>query len=318
MASVLAGATTTAGSEITVEALSSVARTLNFRQNVRDNKAGGSGNNSDDAVITVNATAGPFTVTSQSAATSCTGGSSQAVTWNVAGNTANGVNAANVDILWSTNNRNTLTTLLASTPNDGSENVAIRNAATSTGRIMVKGTNHVFFNVNKANITVTAGTSDTVAPTAPSLSASVTTQISNNLSWSGATYNVGVTGYDVYQGTTLLGSTTSTSYSVSGLSASTTYTFTVKAKDAAGNISAESNAVSVTTLTPVSDTTAPTAPTLSASGTTATSTNLSWSGATDNVGVTGYDVYQGTTLLGSTTSTSYAVSGLTASTTYTF
>ena len=236
----------------------------------------------------------------------------------MAGTTANGVNAANVDILWSTNNRNTLTTLLASTPNDGSENVVIRNAATSTGRIMVKGTNHVFFNVNKANITVTAGTSDTVAPTAPSLSASVTTQISTNLSWSGETYNVGVTGYDVYQGTTLLGSTTSTSYSVSGLSASTTYTFTVKAKDAAGNISAASNAVSVTTLTPVSDTTAPTASTLSASGTTATSTNLSWSGATDNVGVTGYDVYQGTTLLGSTTSTSYAVSGLTASTTYTF
>ncbi|MCP1297892.1 M12 family metallo-peptidase, partial [Chryseobacterium sp. S0630] len=54
MASVLTGATTTAGSEITVEALSSVARTLNFRFTVRDNKAGGSGNNSDDAVITVN------------------------------------------------------------------------------------------------------------------------------------------------------------------------------------------------------------------------------------------------------------------------
>ena len=318
MQSVLAGATTTAGQEITVEALSSVARTLNFRYTVRDNRAGGSGNNSDDAVITVNATAGPFTVTSQSAATTYTGGTSQAVTWNVAGTTANGVNAANVDILWSTDSGNSWTTLLAATPNDGSQNVVIPNAPTSTGRIMVKGSNHVFFNVNKANITVTAGTSDTVAPTPPSLSASGTTQTSTNLSWSGATDNVGITGYDVYQGAALLGSTSSASYAVSGLSAPTTYSFTVKAKDAAGNISAASNAVSVTTLAPVSDTTAPTAPTLAASGTTSSSTNLSWSGATDNVGVTGYDVYQGAALLGATTSTSYAVSGLSASTTYSF
>ena len=318
MQSVLAGATTTAGQEITVEALSSVARTLNFRYTVRDNRPGGSGNNSDDAVITVNATAGPFAVTSQTTATSYAGGSSQTITWNVAGTTANGVNAANVDILWSTDNGNSWTTLLAATPNDGSQAVTIPNSATSTGRIMVKGTNHIFFNVNKANISVTPGTSDTIAPTAPTLSASGTTQTSTNLSWSGATDNVGVTGYDVYRGTTLLGSTASTSYSVTGLSASTTYSFTVKAKDAAGNISPASNAVSVTTLSPVSDTTAPTAPTLSASGTTASSTNLAWSGATDNVGVTGYDVYQGTALLGSTASTSYAVSGLSASTNYSF
>jgi chitodextrinase len=116
-----------------------------------------------------------------------------------------------------------------------------------------------------------------------------------------------------------LGSTTATTYAVSGLTASTTYSFTVKAKDAAGNISVASNAVSVTTTAVVADTTAPTAPTLSASGTTSTTTNLSWTGATDNVAVTGYDVYKGTTLLGSTTTaTTYAVSGLTASTTYSF
>jgi hypothetical protein len=48
MSSILTGATTTAGSEITVEALSSVARTLNFRLTVRDNRAGGPANNSDD------------------------------------------------------------------------------------------------------------------------------------------------------------------------------------------------------------------------------------------------------------------------------
>lgn len=250
MASVLAGATTTAGSEITVEALSSVARNLNFRFTVRDNRAGGSGNNSDDAIVTVNATAGPFIITSQGAATTYAGGSSQNVTWNVAGTTANGVNAANVDILWSTDNGNTWTTLLAGTPNDGSQAVTIPNVTTTTGRIMVKGSNHIFFDVNNANISVNAGSgsTDTVAPTAPTLSASGTTSTSANLSWSGATDAVGVAGYDVYQGASLVGSTASTTYTVTSLSPSTTYSFTVKAKDAAGNISTASNTATVTTL----------------------------------------------------------------------
>ena len=250
MASILAGATTTAGSEITVEALSSVARTLNFRFTVRDNRAGGSGNNSDDAVITVNSTAGPFVVTSQNSATTYAGGSSQTITWDVAGTTANNVNAANVDILWSTDNGNTWTTLLSGTPNDGSQAVTIPNVSTTTGRIMVKGSNHIFFDVNNANISVNAGsgTPDTVAPTAPTLAASGTTSTSTNLSWSGATDNVGVTGYDVYMGASLIGSTASTTYTVTSLTPSTTYSFSVKAKDAAGNASPSSNTVSVTTL----------------------------------------------------------------------
>ncbi|WP_250254195.1 reprolysin-like metallopeptidase [Chryseobacterium sp. Marseille-Q3244] len=250
MASILTGATTTAGTEITVEALSSVARTLNFRFTVRDNKAGGAGNNSDDAVITVNSTAGPFAVTSQNSAITYTGGSSQTVTWDVAGTTANGVNTANVDILWSTDSGNTWTTLLSATPNDGSQAVTIPNASTTTGRLMVKGSNHIFFDVNNANITVNAGsgTPDTIAPTAPTLAASGTTSTSTNLSWSGATDNVGVTGYDVYLGASLIGSTASTTYTVTSLTPSTTYSFSVKAKDAAGNASSSSNTVNVTTL----------------------------------------------------------------------
>ncbi|MFK6999361.1 reprolysin-like metallopeptidase [Flavobacterium oreochromis] len=319
MASILTGATTTQGTDILVEALPSVARTMNFRFTVRDNRAGGSANNSDDMIVTVNGTAGPFAITSQGSTTSYTGGTTQAVTWNVAGTTANGVNCANVDILWSTDNGATWTAILTETPNDGTENVTIPNIATTKGRIMVKGSNHIFFDVNNANITVTTGSSDTTAPTAPTtLTASGTTQTTTNLSWTASTDNVGVTAYDVYQGSTLIGSTASTTYNVTGLTASTTYSFTVKAKDAAGNISNASNITNVTTSAPAADTTAPTAPTLSASGTTATSTNLSWSGASDNVGVTGYDVYQGATLVGSTSSTTYSVTGLTASTTYSF
>ena len=319
MQSVLTGATTTAGSELTVEAIPSVARTLNFRLTVRDNRAGGSGNNSDDMVVTVNATAGPFSVSAPNTAVSYVGGSTQTVTWVVGGTTANGVNCANVDILLSTDAGTTWATILAATPNDGTQAVTIPNTPGTTNRIMVKGTNHIFFDVSNTNFTITAGSgADTTAPTAPILTASGTTQTTTNLAWSGATDNVAVTGYEVYRGTTLLGSTASTTYSVTGLTASTAYTFSVKSKDAAGNTSASSNSVNVTTLAPDLDTTAPTAPTLSASGTTQTTTNLSWSGATDNTAVTGYDVYSGTTLLGSTTSTTYSVTGLTASTAYTF
>nr|WP_258928578.1 hypothetical protein [Flavobacterium davisii] len=144
MTSVLAGGTTTQGTDIVVEALPSVARTMNFRFTVRDNRAGGSANNSDDMIVTVNGTAGPFSITSQGSATSYTGGTSQMVTWNVAGTTANGVNCANVDILWSTNNGATWIPLLTGTLNDGTENITIPNTATTTGRIMVKGSNHIF------------------------------------------------------------------------------------------------------------------------------------------------------------------------------
>jgi chitodextrinase len=321
MSSVLTGATTTAGTELTVEALSSVARTLNFRLTVRDNHAGGPANNSDDAIITVNATAGPFTVSAPNTAVSYVGGSSQTITWNVAGTTANGVNTANVDILLSTDGGATFpVTLLAATPNDGTQAATIPNTAGTLNRIMVKGTNHIFFDVSNTNFTITAGSTDVVAPSAPTtLAASGTTQTTTNLSWTASTDNVAVTGYDVYQGTTLKATVTGTTYGVTGLTASTTYNFSVKAKDAAGNISAASNVATVTTLAPVADTTAPTAPTtLAASGTTTTTTNLSWTASTDNVAVTGYDVYQGATLKATVTTTTYSVTGLTAATAYTF
>ncbi|WP_395046236.1 M4 family metallopeptidase [Flavobacterium sp.] len=94
-----------------------------------------------------------------------------------------------------------------------------------------------------------AGSTDTTVPSTPaSLVASGTTSTSTNLSWTASTDNVAVTGYNVYQGTTLKATVTTTSYAVTGLTASTAYTFSVKAKDAAGNLSASSNTVNVTTL----------------------------------------------------------------------
>ena len=319
LSSTIANSTTTAGTALTVEALSSVARTLNFRLTVRDNHAGGPANNSDDMIVTVNATAGPFAVTIPNTAVSWAAGSTQTVTWSVAGTTANGVNAANVDILLSTDGGNTYpVTILAATANDGTEAITVPNNVSSTCRIMIKGSNHIFFDISNVNFTITASSGDVQAPTAPaSLASSGTTQTTTNLSWTASTDNVAVTGYDVYKGAAVIATVTTTSYNVTGLTASTAYTFSVKAKDAAGNISAASNVVNVTTLA-IADIQAPTAPTLSASATTQTTTTLSWSGATDNVAVTGYDVYQGATLIASVTTTTYNVTGLTAGTAYAF
>jgi endoglucanase len=102
--------------------------------------------------------------------------------------------------------------------------------------------------LNPIKFAFSGGVADTTAPSAPTnLSSPSHTSSSVSLSWSASTDNVGVTGYNVYNGSTLAGTVTTTSATVSGLNASTAYTFTVKAKDAAGNVSGASNAVTVTT-----------------------------------------------------------------------
>ena len=90
--------------------------------------------------------------------------------------------------------------------------------------------------------------SDTTAPSQPgNLSATAVSSSQINLSWSASTDNVGVMGYDIYRNSTFLTTTTGTSYSNTGLSANTTYSYYVRAKDAAGNTSAQSTMVSETT-----------------------------------------------------------------------
>lgn len=171
----LLGATTTSSppntsSPIVVEALSNVARTYNFRFTSRDNRAGGSGNNSDDMVVTVNAAAGPFTVTSQNTAgVVWTEGQSYAITWNVANTTAAPVSTPNVTILLSKDGGLTWPTILvASAPNNGAYNYTVPGGLGNTvnnARIMVKGLNNIFFNVNLQNFTINS--SAVVIPPTP-------------------------------------------------------------------------------------------------------------------------------------------------------
>ncbi|MEV6159647.1 fibronectin type III domain-containing protein [Nonomuraea sp. NPDC052129] len=104
---------------------------------------------------------------------------------------------------------------------------------------------------NTATLTVPAGPTgppDTEQPSVPgNLHSTAKTSSSVSLAWDASTDNTGVTGYDVYNGTTLATTVTGTTATVSGLTAATSYTFTVKARDAAGNTSDASNAVTETT-----------------------------------------------------------------------
>ncbi|GAA0962241.1 hypothetical protein GCM10009554_79720 [Kribbella koreensis] len=116
--------------------------------------------------------------------------------------------------------------------------------------------NSIFQPINEAlakwNLTLLTGTpdpgGDTQAPTTPAnLRATGTTSDSVSLAWDASTDNVGVTGYDVYNGSTLATSVAGTTATVSGLSADTSYSFTIQAKDAAGNKSPAGAAVTART-----------------------------------------------------------------------
>ena len=165
----------------------------------------------------------------------------------------------------------------------------------------------------------TSGGSDTTAPAAPSgLVSPARTATTVDLAWDPATDNVGVTGYKVYRNGTQIADQTGRTYSDSGLSPSTAYTYTVKAYDAANNISAASSPLPVTT-NASTDTTAPAAPSgLVSPARTATTVDLAWDAATDNVGVTGYKVYRNGTQIADQTGRTYSDSGLSPSTAYTY
>ncbi|MFB4277597.1 glycosyl hydrolase family 18 protein [Nonomuraea sp. MTCD27] len=168
--------------------------------------------------------------------------------------------------------------------------------------------------------TTGGGGTDTAAPTVPgNLRSTGVTNTSVSLAWNASTDNVAVTGYEIYRGGTLVTTVTGTTHTDTGLTANTAYTYTVRARDAAGNRSANSNTVSATTTGGGTDTAAPTVPgNLRSTGVTNTSVTLAWNASTDNVAVTGYEIYRGGTLVTTVTGTTHTDTGLTANTAYTY
>ena len=164
-----------------------------------------------------------------------------------------------------------------------------------------------------------ASTADTVAPSRPTgVSGTPIGSSGASLSWNASTDNVGVSAYVVSRNGAQLAMSATTIYVDSGLAAATTYSYSVAASDAAGNLSPNSASVSVTT-GGTSDTTPPTQPggfTAVASG--STGANLSWNASTDNVGVTGYVLKRNGVQIATPTATTYSDTGLSAATTYTY
>ena len=165
---------------------------------------------------------------------------------------------------------------------------------------------------------VTATTnSDTQAPTAPAGVVANPVSLSQiDLSWAASTDNVGVTGYAIYRDGVKVATAAAVSYQDTGLTKFTTYAYVIYALDAAGNQSAPSTQISAKTL---ADTQAPSVPAgLQGTATSMTEIGLTWNASTDNVAVTGYNVYRNGAKIGTTAETKFSDSGLVAETTYAY
>lgn len=148
-----------------------------------------------------------------------------------------------------------------------------------------------------SNVESRTFTVDRTPPTPPQLALLNKSETSAGLTWQPSADLSGVAKYDVYNGPHLVGTTQSTAFTVNGLLPSQTYQFTVKATDIVGNVSS-SNVLTVTT----PDVTPPTAPkNLRALNITEKGVDLLWEPSTDNVAVVGYDIFNGTKQIGSTT-----------------
>jgi hypothetical protein len=171
-----------------------------------------------------------------------------------------------------------------------------------------------------STIEITPAVVDTQPPTAPThLSATAPTSNQVSLAWTASTDNVSVAGYDVLRNGSVIGTTPSPSYLDNGVSPSTTYTYTVEAYDAAGNISAPSNAATVTT--PAASTNPPVISAVTAGGITSTSATITWTTDIPSSSQVLYGTspsYGQSTTLDSTqvTSHSQTLTGLTPNTPY--
>ncbi|MGF1555100.1 reprolysin-like metallopeptidase [Paucihalobacter sp.] len=146
----------------TWETITTVGRTFNFALTVRDrSEANGTGqfpqSSFDTMTVTVDGSSGPFVVTSQSTNETWDVGSSQEITWDVAGTNGGAVNTPTVNILLSVDGGQTFPfTLASNVVNDGAQNITVPNigADTNQARVIVEGNNNLFFAVNSSNFSI--------------------------------------------------------------------------------------------------------------------------------------------------------------------
>jgi chitodextrinase len=191
------------------------------------------------------------------------------------------------------------------------KNVSIAGECLTAGNYQFNTEGNVVLNYESC------GPADDEAPSIPQqLKADSTTFNSVYLSWSASMDNVGVKQYEIYADNVLKLVVTDNSGAIAGLQQNKTYEFKVRAVDAAGNMSAFSQAIQVTTPT-CGDTEAPGKPgSLVADAVTPSTASLSWSASTDNVGVTSYHVYVDDVFRVQTAATSVLLEGLKCETTY--
>src|SRR5690606_34057269 len=159
---------------------------------------------------------------------------------------------------------------------------------------------------------------DSTPPSVPQgLAASPVSSERIDLAWQPSTDDVLVAHYEVFRDGVSIGTVPSTSYSDTGLASGTTYSYTVRAIDGAGNPSALSSPVEATTH--VLDVAPPTAPTgLVATALSHGSIELSWQPSTDDTGVAGYRVYRDGVLAGTPLETTFVDIGLAPETSYSY
>ena len=157
---------------------------------------------------------------------------------------------------------------------------------------------------------------DNEVPSTPTnLAVASTSTASANLTWTASSDNIAVAFYKIYVDGNFYMNASTNSATVSRLSQGTTYTFYVIAADAAGNVSPQSNTATGTTLIDDQSPTAATNLTLGSVGTN--NISISWTAATDNIGVVSYNIYVNGQLMGSTTDTNANIANLDPSTVYT-
>lgn len=214
------------------EVLPSVARTLNFRFTVRDNHSGAGNNRSDDMVVTVSGTTGPFAVTAPNTSITWGVGTNQNVTWSVNGTNGAPVNCANVNILLSTDGGQTFPIILAAnTANDGTQSITVPDNPGNSNRVRVEAAGNIFFDISNTNFTIGGAPPACGDPTG--LASSNITSTSATVSWSAVS---GANNYDVqYKASAsptwidAATGTTNLSVGLSGLTASTGYDWRVRA-----------------------------------------------------------------------------------------